>query len=91
MIVPVRVVYGDTSLPTYALLDSGATGSAISWKLVERMNMTVRHETMTISTYDYKGTAPRCLVNVCIEPLDGTFSIELRDTLVGNILTTEGD
>ena len=91
MIVPVRVVYGKASLLTYALLDSGATGSAISWKLVEKLNVTVKTQNMTISTYGYKGTAPRSLVNVCVEPLDGSFSIDLKNTLVGDILTTEGD
>ena len=87
MIVPVRVVYGKASLLTYALLDSGATGSAISWKLVEKLNVTVKTQNMTISTYGYKGTAPRSLVNVCVEPLDGSFSIDLKNTLVGDILT----
>ena len=79
------------ALTTYALLDSGATGSAISSLLVQRLNMNVRQETMTVATYNYKGTALRQLVDFAIEPIDRSFSIDMRNTLVGEILTTESE
>ena len=89
LIVPVRVVYEGVALTTYALLDNGATGSAVSSLLVQRLNMNVRQEAMTVATYNYKGTALRQLVDFTIEPIDRSFSIDMRNTLVGEILTTE--
>ena len=91
LIVPVRVVYEGVALTTYALLDNGATGSAISSLLVQRLSMNVRQETMTVATYNYKGTALRQLVDFTIEPVDRSFSIDMRNTLVGEILTTESE
>ena len=91
LIVPVRVVYEGVALTTYALLDNGATGSAISSLLVQRLNMNVRQETMTVATYNYKGTALRQLVDFSIEPVDRSFSLDMKNTLVGEILTTESE
>ena len=91
LIVPVLVVYNGISLATYALLDSGATGSAISSQLVQRLKMNARSEEMTVSTFNYKQTALRQLVDFAIEPIDESFSIDMKNTLVGEILTTEAD
>ena len=91
LIVPVCAVYKGVSLRTYALLDSGATGSAISSQLVQQLDMNVRQEMMTVATYDYKSTALRRLVDFSIEPIDGSFCIDMKNTLVGEILTTESD
>ena len=76
---------------TYALLDGGSTGAAISSQLVQRLNMNVRNEPMTIATYNYKQTATRQLVDFSIEPIDESFSLYMKNTLVGEILTTEAD
>ena len=91
LIVPVLVVYNGISLATYALLDSGATGSAISSQLVQRLKMNARSEEMTVLTFNYKQTALRQLVDFAIEPIDESFSIDMKNTLVGEILTTEAD
>ena len=85
LIVPVLVVYNGISLATYALLDSGATGSAISSQLVQRLKMNARSEKMTVSTFNYKQTALRQLVDFAIEPIDGSFSLDMKNTLVGEI------
>ena len=91
LIVPVLVVYGGTYLATYALLDNGATGSAISTQFVQRLNMKIRQEKMTISTYNHKETSLRQLVDFSVEPIDQSFSIDMKGSLVGEILTTESD
>ena len=91
LIVPVRIIYAGISLMTYALLDGGSTGAAISSQLVQRLNMNVRNEPMTIATYNYKQTATRQLVDFTIEPIDESFSLDMKNTLVGEILTTEAD
>ena len=66
LIVPVCIIYAGISLMTYALLDGGSTGAAISSQLVQRLNMNVRNEPMTIATYNYKQTATRQLVDFTI-------------------------
>ena len=91
LVVPLRVRVGTASLETYALLDNGATGCCVSDQLVEKLNMQTRYDDVTLSHYNYRGTALRKLTDFAIEPLDNSFQIDLSRVLVGHILTTEND
>ena len=49
------------------------------------------YDDVTLSHFNYRGTALRELTDFTIEPLDGSFKLDLKRVLVGHILTTEHD
>ena len=89
--MPVRIVYGSKSTTTYALLDGGATGDAVSTHLSEKLGMAVRYNNIEVSAFEHSGTKLRGLTDFSIEPLDGTFKVDVNKALVAEILTTEND
>ena len=91
LIVPVVVSNGSARTRTYALLDGGATNSAITSRLAERLNLGIASEFITMSTFNYKGGALRRVCNCDVGPLDDSFKVHLRNVLVGEILSTEAD
>ena len=91
MIVPVVIHSNGASLRTYALLDSGATGTAVSTKIADKLNMPTYFDHVTVSSFGCKDTQYRKLTNLTVEPLDNTFRLDINRALVGEILTTEGD
>ena len=82
---------GDRTLATYAMLDTAATRCAISPSLVAQLGLETRTSRTTLASFGYKTTCEREHVDLTVEPLDGTFSLDLKDALVGEILTTEQD
>jgi hypothetical protein len=90
-IVPVQLVFGDRTVTTYAMLDTAANRSAISTSLVQELGITTRNIVTTLTAFDNQTTCERQLATVNLEPLDGSFTLELRDALVSDILTTDKD
>ena len=91
LIVPIVVSNKTARTRTYALLDGGATNSAITSRLAEKLNLSIASEFITMSTFNYKGGALRRLCKCDVEPLDGSFKVQLTNVLVGDILSTEDD
>ena len=91
LIVPIVVSNKTARTRTYALLDGGATNSAITSRLAEKWNLSIASEFITMSTFNYKGGALRRLCDCDVEPLDGSFKVQLTNVLVGDILSTEDD
>ena len=90
-IVPVRLVAGGRTLVTYAMLDTAANRSAVLPSLLQELGVSTRKVVTKLTAFDNQTTCERQLATVHLEPLDGTFSLELKDALVSDILTTDKD
>ena len=53
--------------------------------------MAVRYNNIEVSAFEHSGTKLRGLTDFSIEPLDGTFKVDVNKALVAEILTTEND
>ena len=87
--MPLKIIHGECSIATYALLDNGATGCGISNRLVEKLQLPVRIESRGLSSWGYEGVALRELTSFGIESLDGKTKLQVDEALVGQVLTTE--
>ena len=77
------------SLPTYALLDSGATTSAISRRLVKKLGLKTRMMDVSLSTFDRKEIVNLETTSFKFQNMEKTLELSIYDALVGNILTSE--
>ena len=90
-IVPVIVRSGNFERATYAMLDSAATSSAVLLETIDSVNGMIYEKTCKLSTFDKCESSQRDFASFEILPLDRSFSLEVDNALVGNILTTEKD
>ena len=74
---------------TYALIDSGASISAIRLDAADFVGAKVTQKESKLVTFGKNETAQRDFASFEIEPIDKTFCIKIKDALVGDILTTE--
>ena len=90
--MPVRVKWGDRSTTTYALLDSGATCEAILDEVAYEIDAEIESRPCNLSTFNSKIYNPDTeFAKFTVEPLDGSFSIDVNKALVGNILSAENE
>ena len=54
--MPVVIVNGNEKLETYALLDGGATCSALMSPLADKLGIDVHEKNMTVTTFGSKAT-----------------------------------
>ena len=87
-IVPVKLKSDLDSCLTYALIDSGASTSAIRLDTADLIGANVIQKESKLVTFGKNETAQRDFTSFEIEPLDGSFGIKIKNALVGNILTT---
>ena len=87
--MPLKIIHGECSIATYALLDNGATGCGISYKLAEKLQLPIRVESRGLSSWGYEGVALRELTSFGVESLDGKTILQVDEALVGHVLTTE--
>ena len=73
------------------MLDTAANRSAILPSLVQELEVPIRNTVTTVRAFDHQTTCERQLATVKLEPLDGTFFLELWDAHVSDILTTDKD
>ena len=73
------------------MLDSAATTSAILASLADRIGADVFQESCQLSTFDSCEESKRDFANFTVQPIDGEFSLDIVNALVGTILTTERD
>ena len=72
-------------VPTYALLDYGATCSALSDDLAEKINVTTKTLRVKLETFDKTSTAERDVASFTVMNLNQDFSIEVKNALIGTI------
>ena len=90
-VVPIIVRCGENQAHTYAMIDSAATTSAIKLDLLDAINGHVFQKNCRLSTFGRNGRSQRDFTDFEITPLDGSFTLDVRNALVGDILTTERD
>ena len=90
-IVPVIVKAGGKETAVYAMIDSAATSSAALLETIDSVNAEIFELPCKLSTFDSCMESRREFANFQIQPLDKSFTLEIRNALVGNILTTERD
>ena len=72
-------------------MDSGADRDVISEKLVKRLQLRSRTTILKVITVGSEVTSERDLADFMIESLDSSYSAEIEDALVGDVLTSEYD
>ena len=75
----------------YAVIDTAATIYAAKPCVVEAIGAEVFELPCSISRFGGVEDGPRSFVNLTIESLDGSTRIEVKNVIVGDILTTERD
>ena len=90
-IVPILINSGGVSISVYALLDTGATKSAILTDFVYKIGGKIREKTCKISTFGQRTETTLEFTDFIVQPLDKSFEIIVKDAVVGDILTTERD
>ena len=90
-IVPVIVQSGSNRCLTYALIDSGASISAIRLDTVDIVGAKIIQKSTKLATFGKNEVAQRDFASFELLPLDESFSIKIKDALVGNILSTESE
>ena len=75
----------------YALLDSGSDMDVISEGLVERLQIKPTWTELTLVTLDNRESMKRAFVGVSVESIDREYVADVRNALVGNLLTSEAD
>ena len=75
----------------YALLDSGSDVDVISEGLVERLQIIPKWSELTLVTLDSRENMKRAFVGVSVESIDKEYVADVRNALVGNLLTSETD
>ena len=78
-------------MPTYALLDSGATCSAIASDLVTEIGARVQQLPLTLRTFDAKSTATRDITSFSVTNLDESLEFKISNALVSERLGTDKD
>ena len=90
-IVPVIVKTEKKSIATYAMIDSAATSSAILDTIAASVDATITQQPCKLTTFDSKSNEFRDFTDFSIQPLDRSFTLNIKNALVGKILTTEHD
>ena len=87
--MPVLVNAGKATVPVYALLDSGASCSAISTSLCLQIEAPTEKRSMTLSTFNNKDVSERPLAAFYVSDLSETFSFHVTKAIVGEIFSVE--
>ena len=90
-IVPAIIRSDETERTTYVMLDSAATSSAALLDTIDSINGHIFELPCKLSTFDSCESSSRDFANFEILPLDRSFSLDVKNALVGRILTTERD
>ena len=65
--------------------------SILRGRIAEKLGLKTRTKPTKVTTFDSQVHSDRKFTDLTIESMDGTCSIDVRDVLVGDILTTEED
>ena len=91
LIVPVLVSAGGHETPVYAMLDTGATGCAALLETTDAIGVKTYESDATITTFNNTIRGQQEFADFKVMPLDKSFTLDVKQAAVGNILTTERD
>ena len=75
----------------YAMLDTGSDRDVISEELIADLELEQRIKSVTVQTVEATITEDRNFVNVRIQSIDGSYSAEITDALVGKLVAGKTD
>ena len=78
---------GEDTVPTYCLLDYGATCSAISDDLAMKIKVKTKTLCIKLETFDQSSTSERDVASFTVMNLNQDFSINVKNALVGTIFS----
>ena len=87
--MPILVSAGGASVPTYALLDSGAGCCAISETLAPMVGASVNTIVMKLGTFDSQSVAERPITDFVVTDLNESFTLRVEKALVGNVYSSQ--
>ena len=90
-VVPLLVSAGESAIPTYALLDSGATCCAISEDLALKIGAKFNSVRIKLGTFDSETISDREIASFDVANLDKTFKVKVENALVGNIFASKNE
>ena len=73
------------------MIDSAATSSAILDTIAASVDATITQQPCKLTTFDSKSNEFCDFTDFSIQPLDRSFTLNIKNALVGKILTTEHD
>ena len=89
--MPVIIKSENSETTSYALCDSGANCSAVRQDIIDQIQGEIFELPCKLTTFGSCENSNRNFTNLKILPLDRTFSLDIKNALVGDILTTERD
>ena len=89
--MPVLVFGKEGMVPTYAMFDSGASCSAISLDLVNRIGVDTKKLNIRLGTFDHETVAEREVASFSISDLHDSIELSVKNALVGTVLSTENE
>ena len=90
-IVPILINAGGTTVPVYALIDSGANKSAILSSLVYKIGAEIHEKSCKVSTFGQVKETTCEFTSFFVQPLDKKFSKPVKNAVVGDVLTGENE
>ena len=87
--MPIIVSAGGASVPTYALLDSGAGCCAISETLALMIGAPVNTIVMKLGTFDSQSVAERPIADFDVTDLNESFTLRVEKALIGNVYSSQ--
>ena len=78
-------------VPTYAMFDSGASCSAISLDLVNKIGVDTKKLNIRLGTFDHETVAEREVASFSISDLHDSVELSVKNALVGTVLSTENE
>jgi hypothetical protein len=90
-IVPIMVSANGCSVPTYAMLDSGASGVVVVPSIVRQLGVVPKKEMRTIATLDQRNLWETNLVNFDVSLFETDICIHIKEAMMCNILKTSND
>ena len=91
MIVPVKVTVNHKTVETYAMLDGGATATVVKESLTEKLKTEYEQKDSTLVTVTGRTKAKRNFASFTISNLTGDTTLEIKNAVVVDNLTTESD
>ena len=89
--MPVLVSAGQATVPTYALLDSGATCNAITESLTLQIEAPVETTRVKLATFSEETTTERPIASFKVTDLNRTTEMKIENALVGEIHASKAE
>ena len=92
-IVPIKIINSTSGefRIVNGMIDSGADRDVINGNIVKELGIRTTTTELRVVTVDNSISGKRELASFTIESLDGSYATDIRDALVGRILTGEND